>query len=722
MWRTSLHGHGRLVKGRKLTSSEGLRQLGTISAWIRNQHGFININVKKHHLFKSSIQPSIVGLRVGPSSESFQWFSTTTRSTNSKFLTSHIVGLGKMNDWQGILQTYEAEGHKFNMINYATAMNQLSRIGSLDRQDVRLNSLVSDIAEKLPDAQSWDVRAQVNILHAIAKMRLNSKSSKSIVDFILNRMDNAKRNTKENVATDSIINGNSQTISNSAWACAILGVECHGLFEAINERAAFLVEHGSPQTIANTVWACATLGVQCPAFFQSVDAHAASYLVENGLVQAISNTVWAFATLGVQCPNLCHAINEQASKVVMHGLPQNIANVGWALASLGADCPLLFQAINDNASKVIAKGTSQAISNTAWAFATMNIDGADLFPAIDSKAFYLLSRGKPQEIANTIWAFATLRKPCPNLCKAIDSRSSYLVSTATSQNIANIIWSFATLGVECPSFCKAIDDNASRLFADSSSQTIANTIWAFAILGYDCPGLFYAIQDRSEYLVDKCNEQEITNLCYSMAILNLVHMHESLFRALWKRAMQIQWDSVKNEGRIQLLQAFLMVSKEMDLEPPKEWITSSVPWMVDTKESLAQKEMSELLVDLGIAHEVEACPLESEDIVVPGLLAIDAACRGQWLAIEFDGPSHFLRRVGTTYMPEIEKGPTKAKRRFLEGLGWTVVNIRYFEWAKAETREARKALILEKLIAAGYREEGINDVTRPLDTDNSISL
>jgi hypothetical protein len=59
------------------------------------------------------------------------------------------------------------------------------------------------------------------------------------------------------------------------------------------------------------------------------------------------------------------------------------------------------------------------------------------------------------------------------------------------------------------------------------------------------------------------------------------------------------------------------------------------------------------------------------------MLAIDMACRKQMIGIEFDVPSHFLREVGAGEVLRIENGATKAKRRFLERLGWKVVNIQY---------------------------------------------
>jgi hypothetical protein len=42
---------------------------------------------------------------------------------------------------------------------------------------------------------------------------------------------------------------------------------------------------------------------------------------------------------------------------------------------------------------------------------------------------------------------------------------------------------------------------------------------------------------------------------------------------------------------------------------------------------------------------------------------------------------------------ELENGATKAKRRFLQRLGWKVVNIPYFDWNKAKGKEGKGELL-----------------------------
>jgi hypothetical protein len=54
----------------------------------------------------------------------------------------------------------------------------------------------------------------------------------------------------------------------------------------------------------------------------------------------------------------------------------------------------------------------------------------------------------------------------------------------------------------------------------------------------------------------------------------------------------------------------------------------------------------------------------------PGMLSIDMAYRKKMIAIEFDGPCHYLQEVGSGKVLELENsGAMKAKHQFLEHLG-----------------------------------------------------
>ena len=102
--------------------------------------------------------------------------------------------------------------------------------------------------------------------------------------------------------------------------------------------------------------------------------------------------------------------------------------------------------------------------------------------------------------------------------------------------------------------------------------------------------------------------------------------------------------------------------------------------------SRAEAEYSAVLREMGFEHgrEVPALPggSASPQLAPPSFLAIDMASPALKIAIEYDGPSHFLttlNRPSTSLsgQPSFgrETGPTVAKRRLLSSLGWNVLNI-----------------------------------------------
>jgi hypothetical protein len=145
------------------------------------------------------------------------------------------------------------------------------------------------------------------------------------------------------------------------------------------------------------------------------------------------------------------------------------------------------------------------------------------------------------------------------------------------------------------------------------------------------------------------------------------------------------------KGSRQLFQIFAYsLARGMEISEP----SNSCCVEGDGVSSLAQKEVSSILCGLGFDHDEEVPPWKDGELSAPpGMLAIDMACRKKMVAFEFDGPSHFLQEVGSGKVLELENGATKAKRQFLERLGWKVINVLYFDWGKAQGMEEKTELL-----------------------------
>ena len=104
--------------------------------------------------------------------------------------------------------------------------------------------------------------------------------------------------------------------------------------------------------------------------------------------------------------------------------------------------------------------------------------------------------------------------------------------------------------------------------------------------------------------------------------------------------------------------------------------------------SNAHRDISILLTEMGFDHDNEVSPFvdNTASLFIGGdeFMAIDMANLEDRIAIEFDGPSHFL---GLGHDGRVESGKTKMKSRMLKKLGWKVIKIPWFEWKDFNIRE-----------------------------------
>jgi len=111
--------------------------------------------------------------------------------------------------------------------------------------------------------------------------------------------------------------------------------------------------------------------------------------------------------------------------------------------------------------------------------------------------------------------------------------------------------------------------------------------------------------------------------------------------------------------------------------------------------SASQQQVSDTLRDMGLSVEDEfRCPKSgySIDMLVHDMRFNAKSSTGAaagW-AVEFDGPSHFLRC-------RLPVGGTLMKRRHLELLGYTVVSLPFWEWDQLTGSHERKKYLRGKL-------------------------
>ena len=98
-----------------------------------------------------------------------------------------------------------------------------------------------------------------------------------------------------------------------------------------------------------------------------------------------------------------------------------------------------------------------------------------------------------------------------------------------------------------------------------------------------------------------------------------------------------------------------------------------------------------MLTQMGWVHTFEHETAEG--------FSLDLAQPESKLAVEVDGPSHYLRDLFSGR--NVVNGATRFKSRQLHGFGWTVAHISFFDWGKKSESERRQ------LVAAKLDELGI---------------
>jgi len=615
-------------------------------------------------------------------------------------INKEIVELGKKKELENLLEFIAKEEKQFSNVNYATAMSQLGRIRSFDGSDPRfltfLDSLSNTINERgLP----WiKVREASNIVYGIGKMQLNNnQSAKNILDW----MSQAK------IAKDFVEKANAQDISNAVWAFATLGIPAPALFANIEAHSNRLFKEGKPQDVAITAWAFATLGIEAPKLFAAIEAHS-DWLVKEGNPQDGSNTAWALATLRTQAPKLFAHIEAHSEWFVKEGNPQAVANTAWAFATLGVEAPKMFGHVESCSEWFVKNGTPQTIANTAWAFPTLGVEAPKMFGHVEACSEWFVKNGDPQAVANTAWAFATLGTPAPKLFARIEACSKWFVKEGKPQEVANTAWAFATLGIPAPKLFADIEAHSNWLVKNGNPQNVANTAWAFATLGFDAPNFYAALDSISvEILAKDLIPQSVTILCYAVSIAGRSAQSEELFSSLWAKAIELFESKAKfSDDELRQLaqtQIFAKVAGVELAQCPDSMSKEIKRLMVekraeDNVTSRSAEEVSKILKEIGFEHELEVSP----DISISGgMLAIDYACKERKVAIEYDGEYHFLKAVESGELTTMRNGRTKAKRRLLEQLGWTVISLDYRGYINACHKSNEKQWLRNALKEAG---------------------
>lgn len=400
---------------------------------------------------------------------------------------------------------------------------------------------------------------------------------------------------------------------------------------------------------------------------------------------------------------------------------------------------------------LLATFEAQNLSNISWAFAESGNGGERLFDSFASIAVSRQNQLKGEEIASLLWAFASRgHLPPQALLRAIHRRCVYsngnqvkgtsLFNQMSTQTKANLVWAYARLKVFDAGIFEIVGTSAIN-DSDSFKQfELVNILWSFASVGlsmYDdgfhgSSGFsktnpqYNAIDAQrmgilSSRLADKLSKKlfaEFKSPDFGSTYLDFTHQNLSLI--VWSLSLlryyfpiefeelltyvleKINWADnsahINNIDRSQIYQVYMLHALRfgMGRSTPAGTECSSILYPIGSidacKSTYTELSRSHLLFQSSFHSDVArilnrlGVSTEMEYVTEEGLV-IDLAIPERKIAIEVNGPSHFVTCLdlkGT--LPELFSqrrtldGSSRLKHILLRGLGWHVYSISHFEW------------------------------------------
>ena len=104
----------------------------------------------------------------------------------------------------------------------------------------------------------------------------------------------------------------------------------------------------------------------------------------------------------------------------------------------------------------------------------------------------------------------------------------------------------------------------------------------------------------------------------------------------------------------------------------------------------AETHPSQLQRSVAAAVSAVRAGFEQEAIEEQTGYSLDLALCASCIAIEVDGPFHFMRDPLGKLWPS---GPTRLKQRLLRAAGWHLINVPFYEWNALNGREEQRAYV-----------------------------
>jgi hypothetical protein len=416
-----------------------------------------------------------------------------------------------------------------------------------------------------------------------------------------------------------------------------------------------------PQNFSNTLYACSQLDLTLPVDWLQQYWRASAAVLVHFKPQELSNTLYACDQLGLTpSDEWLHQYWRASADALTQFNAQDYSNTLYACGRLGLKPPDdWLQKYWRESADALTQFNAQDYSNTLYACGQQG-----LMPPVDWLQKYwresaaVLAQFKPQELSNTLYACGQL-----GLMPPVNWRQHYW-------------WASAAVLVQF------------------NAQALSNTLYACGQLGLTPPvnWLQQYWQASSASLVH-FKPQELSNTLYASTVLQL--WDSSSLPQMWERLLCVLAFPA-SAGSFEHLRQMYQVHLAATVERPGLLTTPSLALLdaarasfrelaMTASVSALQQSVSKCLTAMGIAHTDEHWCERSERTIDIAIVA-----DGQRIAVEADGPTHFLLNG----QPD---GATRLRDRCLAAHGWRVVVVPFSKWIKLSTQPKRKAFLTQLL-------------------------
>jgi len=285
----------------------------------------------------------------------------------------------------------------------------------------------------------------------------------------------------------------------------------------------------------------------------------------------------------------------------------------------------------------------QALSNIVWAYANVGVSNSQLFKKVADHIVTLdsLHNFNGQDCSNTVWAYATLNEQHPKLFEKVGDHIVSLDSLDEfwSQALSNIVFAFAKAGESHPQLFKKLANETIKRQHEFEEQHIANFLWAYATNGQVNKHLFSSLVSTVQQNLDKYTAQGLSNVAWAYSVANVNAssvFNEEFINACLEKEYEFIPEALTQLHQWQLWQDEIKSGVSLPPSLKKRCYEAFV--LEEPRPSKLQDDVISSLSSMGLQPQ--------EEVLLKSGYRIDAVVEvnGKQVAVEVDGPSHFIGR------------------------------------------------------------------------------